>query len=297
MFEEEQRTATAVTQAKQYAWAKWNDIEPIKLSWKCLISMGPLVISFLLCSAYDILPNVTNLKLKGYTDLDLCFSCKSDQGTLCTVLSACPQSLQVCTWWHNKMLEVVIELLRAQCEVANKKTVSPKEPIIQFHKEGVYSVRKQKIPIWSYWMESFNESQDISTIFSSHCSNRKAARHCSMVWFKEECHPHRIHCSLERKPGGGTQVEDELIRETVCWLRGKGFDMLCDSYWGWLSWFSRTLSHFLSFKNRNHWLQFESCLISSSDHGAICIKLDLIESKKSSAWMKCMRNHHSHVIT
>ena len=37
--------------------------------------------------------------------------------------------------------------------------------------------------------------------------------------------------------------------------------------------------------------------ISSSDHGAICIKLDLVESERSSAWMKCTRNHHSRVIT
>ena len=29
MFEEKQRTASAVTQAKQCAWTKWNDIEPI----------------------------------------------------------------------------------------------------------------------------------------------------------------------------------------------------------------------------------------------------------------------------
>ena len=32
MFEEEQRTASAVTRAKQCAKTKWNDIEPIKLS-------------------------------------------------------------------------------------------------------------------------------------------------------------------------------------------------------------------------------------------------------------------------
>ena len=30
MFEEEQRTPTAVTHAKQCAWTKWNDIEPIE---------------------------------------------------------------------------------------------------------------------------------------------------------------------------------------------------------------------------------------------------------------------------
>ena len=50
MFEEEQRKASAVTQAKQCAWTKWNDIEPIKLSGKFLIAMEPLVISFLLRS-------------------------------------------------------------------------------------------------------------------------------------------------------------------------------------------------------------------------------------------------------
>ena len=30
MFEEEQKTATAVTHAKQCAWTKWIDIEPIE---------------------------------------------------------------------------------------------------------------------------------------------------------------------------------------------------------------------------------------------------------------------------
>ena len=34
----------------------------------------------------------------------------------------------------------------------------------------------------------------------------------------------------------------------------------------------------------------------ASDHRVICIKLDLVESEKFSAWMKCTRNHHSRVI-
>ena len=101
-----------------------------------------------------------------------------------------------------------------------------------------------------------------------------------MVRFKEECPPHRIDCPLGRKPGGSTRAEEKPLRDTACRLRGKGLDMPCDSYWGWLSWFYRTLSHFVSFKNRNHWPQFESCLKSSSDNSAICIKLDLVESKK-----------------
>ena len=78
MFEEEQRKASAVTQAKQCAWTKWNDIEPIKLSWKSLIAMEPLAISFHLRSTYDLLPNATNLKLWGYTNSDLCLR-KSDR--------------------------------------------------------------------------------------------------------------------------------------------------------------------------------------------------------------------------
>ena len=103
MFEEEQRKASAVTQANQCAWTKWNDIEPIKLSWKSLIAMETLAILFLLRSTYDLLPNATNLKFCEYTDSDLCLSCKSDRGTLRHVLSACPQSLQMYTWRYNKV--------------------------------------------------------------------------------------------------------------------------------------------------------------------------------------------------
>ena len=128
MFGKEQRKASAVTQAKQCAWTKWNDMEPIKLSWKSLIAMEPLAISFLLRSTYDLLPNATNLKLWGYTNSDLCLSCKNDRGTLRHVLSACLHSLQMYTWRHNKVLEVIIELLRAQCETANQQSITAKEP-------------------------------------------------------------------------------------------------------------------------------------------------------------------------
>ena len=108
--------------------------------------MEPLVISFLLRSTYDLLPNATNLKLWGYTDSDLFLSCKSDQATLRHILSACPQSLQMYIWQHNKVLEVVIELLRAQLKTANQQPVTAKEPIIQFLKEGECPMRKQKNP-------------------------------------------------------------------------------------------------------------------------------------------------------
>ena len=106
--------------------------------------MEPLAISFLLRSIYDLLPNATNLQLWGYTNSDLYLSCKSDRGTLHHVLSAYPQSLQMYVWRDNKVLEVIIELLRAQCETANQQSITAKEPIIQFPKEGECPVRKQK---------------------------------------------------------------------------------------------------------------------------------------------------------
>ena len=106
-----------------------------------------------------------------------------------------------------------------------------------------------------------------------------------MVRSKEEYPPHRIDCPQGRKLGGSTRAEEKLIRDTGCRLRRKGLDMPYDFYWGWLSWFYRTLSHFVSFKNRNRWPQFESCFKSSSDHGTMCIKLDLVKSEKFSAWM------------
>ena len=37
--------------------------------------------------------------------------------------------------------------------------------------------------------------------------------------------------------------------------------------------------------------------MSFSNHGAICIKLDLVESEKFSAWRKYTQNYHSRVIT
>ena len=108
MSEEEKSTASAVTQAKQCARTKWNDIERIKLSKKSLIAMVLQAISFLLRYTYDLLRNATNLKLRGYTDSDMYLSCKSGRGILRHVLSACLQSLQMYTWWYNNVLEVII---------------------------------------------------------------------------------------------------------------------------------------------------------------------------------------------
>ena len=86
----------------------------------------------------------------------------------CHVLSACPQLHQMYTCRHNKALEEVIDLLRA-----NQQPVTGKEPIIQFLKEGECPVRKQKNPNMkllngdSVWQVS-TDLKDISQQFPVH---------------------------------------------------------------------------------------------------------------------------------
>ena len=41
---------------------------------------------------------------------------------------------------------MIIELLRAQCEIENQQYITAKEPIIQFPKEGECPMMKQKNP-------------------------------------------------------------------------------------------------------------------------------------------------------
>ena len=217
MFKEEQRKASAVTQAKQCAWTKWNDIEPIKLLRKSLIVMEPLAISFLLRSTYDLLPNVTNLKLWGYNNSDMCFSCKSDWGTLRHVLSACPHLLQMYTWRHNKVLELIIELLRAQCETANQQSITDKEPIIQFLKEDECPVRKQKNPN----MKLRNGASDWKV-----SADLKTSLQLPVHIIQTEKWPDIVAWSNSKK--SVLLIELTVPREEA--LRGKGLDMPCDSY-------------------------------------------------------------------
>ena len=181
---------------------------------------------------------------------------------------------------------MVIELLRAQCEAAKQQTVTAKEPIIQFHEEGECPVRQQK----NSNMKLLNGASDWKVSV-----DLKTSLQFPVHITQKEKWPDIVAWSDSKKSALLIELtvpwEENPIRDSA-WLCRKGLVMPC-----WLSWFSRTRSHFVSNKNRNHWLQFESCFISSSDHGAICIKLDLDESEKSSALLKCTRNHHSRVIT
>ena len=213
------------------------------------------------------------------------------------VLSACPQSLQMYAWQHNKVLEVVIEFFRARCETAICNSQGTHYSVSQGRWMSCEETKNPNMKLLN-GARDWKVSVDLKTSlqFPIHIIQTEK-RPDIVAWSDSECPPHRIDCPLGRKPWGSTRAEEKPIRDTACRLRGKGVDMPCDSYWGWLPWFSRTLSHFISFKNRNHWPQFESCLKSSSDRGAICVKLDLVESDMFSAWRIYTRNLNSREIT
>ena len=92
----------------------------------------------------------------------------------------------------------------------------------------------KKIPIWSYWMEVVTgKFQQISRyLYNFQFTLFKQKKWPDIVAWSDskKCPPHRIVCPLERKPGGGTQMEEKPIRDTVCRRHGKGLDMPCDSY-------------------------------------------------------------------
>ena len=206
------------------------------------------------------------------------------------------------SWWHNKVLEVVIELLRAQCETANQQPVTTKELIIQFHKEGECLLRKQKNSNMKLlnWASDWKVSVDLKTSLQFPVHIIQIGKQPDIVMWSDS---KKSVLLIEL-----TVPCEENWEEAHEWKKSR-YETLCVNCMkkGWTChvipievgchWFSRTLSYFVYFKNRNHWSQFESCLILSSGHGAICIEMDLVESEKSSAWMKCVWNHHSCVIT
>ena len=193
-----------------------------------------------------------------------------------------------------KELEVIIELLRAQCETANQQSITAKEPIIQFLKEGECPVRKQRNPNMKLLngASDWKVSADLKTSlqFPVHIIQTEK-RSDTLAWSDSKKSVLPIELTVSWKENREESHERKENRYET--LRADRVEK------GWICHVIpiEVGCHFVSFKNRNHRPQFESCLKSSSDRGTICIKLDLVESKRFSAWRKYTRNYHSRVIT
>ena len=156
---------------------------------------------------------------------------------------------------------------------------------------------KKIIRIWSYWkwLENFSGSQDITIISSSHYSNRKAARHCSVVRFKKSVSPHRIDCPPGEENREGAHERKKNRYETLRADRmEKGWiyhvipiEVCCRGFLGY------SVILFLSK------IGITSCSLKVSLYRlqTPVHQIGRGWERKVSAWMRCAQNHLSRVIT
>ena len=110
--EDNKRIQKAVQQSQQGQWTNWENALQRSLSWNDLWHMAPLRISFILRSAYDVLPSNANLVKWGVKDDPSCPLCSGKQ-TVEHVLSCCKIALSQgrYTWRHNQVLKVLVEAI------------------------------------------------------------------------------------------------------------------------------------------------------------------------------------------
>ncbi|KAL6460755.1 hypothetical protein MHYP_G00307210 [Metynnis hypsauchen] len=117
--EEEQRSAKAVSLAKQVQWMRWEGLERRKLSWRELWEMEASNISFINRATYDVLPSPKNLH-QWYGKDPTCALCPTP-ASLKHILTGCKTSLtQGCyTWRHNQVLKNLAAALESKRNTTN----------------------------------------------------------------------------------------------------------------------------------------------------------------------------------
>ena len=129
--EDQGRLQKAVQQSQQGQWTAWEGALQRSLSWNDLWHMAPLRISFILRSAYDLLPSNANLVKWGKSEDPSCPLCNGRQ-TVEHVLSSCKTALTQgrYTWRHNQVLKELAEAVQFN---ANKHRVRHPEAEAVFH--------------------------------------------------------------------------------------------------------------------------------------------------------------------
>ena len=137
-MQEEQRVVRAASMSKQGSWLNWESIPAKKTTWKDLLTMEPLQISFRLRSVYDLLPSPSNLCLWNITDTPNCKLCDKP-ANLKHILSSCKTSLTGgrYKWRHDRVLSVIAHHLALA--VKTKRKSNNKLVMINFIKPGAKS--------------------------------------------------------------------------------------------------------------------------------------------------------------
>lgn len=137
-MQEEQRVVRAASMSKQGSWLNWESIPAKKTTWKDLLTMEPLQLSFRLRSVYDLLPSPSNLCLWNITDTPNCKLCDKP-ANIKHILNACKTSLTGgrYKWRHDRVLSVIAHHLALA--VKTKRKSNNKLVTINFIKQGATS--------------------------------------------------------------------------------------------------------------------------------------------------------------
>lgn len=138
MQEEKRREKTAQLKSQGRSMG-WEGVIERKLAWNDIWKMDMVRVGFLLKSVWDCLPTKRNLKLWKYVDSSKCERC-GEQENLEHVLCACKPALAEgrYTWRHNRVLEVVAEILRENVMIDDD------ENKIRFVREGEVCQKGEK---------------------------------------------------------------------------------------------------------------------------------------------------------
>ena len=135
--EDQKRLQKAVQQSQQGQWTTWEGAFQRSLSWNDIWHMAPLRISFILRSAYDLLPSNANLVKWKKADDPACPLCHKKQ-TVEHVLSSCQVALTQgrYTWRHNEVLKEIAQTVETRTMTKKRSVRTPRAPQVFFSAGG-----------------------------------------------------------------------------------------------------------------------------------------------------------------
>ncbi|XP_069136664.1 uncharacterized protein [Argopecten irradians] len=107
-MDDEARRVKALSMRQQGSWAHWEGVRQRKVSWNDIWKMEGHTFSYLLRSAYDLMPSPINLFTWGIKDNAECVLCRKP-ANLAHVLTSCQVALsnERYAWRYDKVLKFV----------------------------------------------------------------------------------------------------------------------------------------------------------------------------------------------
>ncbi len=134
--EQDRYLIKAVSQCKQGAWTRWEDISNRVITWADIWRTPQSRLSFLVRAAYDTLPCPQNLS-QWFGSEDKCPLCNKANAGLQHILSGCNVALTQgrFRWRHNQVLRKLAELLE-RCRVRANSSPVTLHPNVPFLRPG-----------------------------------------------------------------------------------------------------------------------------------------------------------------